>query len=510
MKFVFGTPLVFVLLMFFVSGPVPARGATPIAISRADFYPRGAKITFSVPYFETIHFELPGTFDAASVRPIPSDGLSVLSFKAVEIPRPGWIPAQLEELWNSIKKKEEKIAILAGKISAIRQSFNILSGPLPKDLKGEDIPNYVEATRKTREGLEIDLIALTTSIEKAQGELETLKNDFSSRIPKNVDRGIAVSAQLSGRGELLVEAWTRYAEWHPFYRMNLDSTSGTISVSLLAKARQQTGILFDGDLYFNTSTPSTTVAPPDLPPLVADFVRKKQREAGTMEETKNFPNAASCSEAPMLVAAMSPDIVQTMTYMSTKATGWISGDNATAEFQLGEFTLKGEPSIVVVPTLSEQAWITVESNNISFPILHGSAELSVDGQPSAKTVLSEQGVGTDFILAFGKMPLVKATREKIVPKEGNTWTGKGHIEDGYSIEIVNGLPSKITILVKDRIPLSTQEKISVETVKIEPKPAEIDKQNIVSWKLDFDPGEKKTLNVIFKLSFPADETVTFH
>jgi len=107
------------------------------------------------------------------------------------------------------------------------------------------------------------------------------------------------------------------------------------------------------------------------------------------------------------------------------------------------------------------------------------------------------------------MPLVKAVREQMVSREGSTWTGKGRLEDGYSIEITNGLAKEITVILKDRIPVSAQEKISVETLKIEPKPAEQDKENILSWKLSLAPGEKKKVEVLFRIGYPADETVVF-
>jgi uncharacterized protein (TIGR02231 family) len=198
-----------------------------------------------------------------------------------------------------------------------------------------------------------------------------------------------------------------------------------------------------------------------------------------------------------------------MTDMTARARGTLPGDNSPAEFLLGEFELKSEVSIVSVPVLSEEAWITAEAKKIATPLLPGTAELSVDGKLSAKATLPEQGTGTDIRLAFGKMPLVKAVREKMVSREGSTWTGKGRLEDGYSIEITNGLEKKITVILKDRIPVSAQEKISVETMKIEPRPDEQDKENILSWKLSLAPGEKKKVEVLLRIGYPADETIVF-
>lgn len=495
------------LFLFGFLGPVSAESILP-DVSKVDLYPRGARILFSVPATPFVSFELPGTFEPSTIRPLPEEGQKILSFEAVGVPRPGWIPEDLKELHATIKENEEKLAVLTGRISAINQSFELLSGPLPKDLKGSDMPEYVEAARKTREKLETELIAISSEIEEGKKTLETLKADFSARMPQDPDTAVIVSARPEGGKRLLVEAWTRHAGWSPFYRMNLDTKSGGIRSSLLARASQHTGIVLEGDLFFHTTIPSTSISAPDLFPLVADFEEKTARRALMMEEMALSPRAEFKLAAPAPAPA-APEIIQSMTDMTALAKGTLPGDNRQAEFLLGEFELKGEVTIESVPVLSEEAWITAEAKKISVPLLPGPAELSVDGKLSAKTTLPEQGAGTDIRLAFGKMPLVKAVREQMVSREGSTWTGKGRLEDGYSIEITNGLAKEITVILKDRIPVSAQEKISVETLKIEPKPAEQDKENILSWKLSLAPGEKKKVEVLFRIGYPADETVVF-
>lgn len=506
MKFACTVLAVSALFLFGFSGVGAADSILP-AVSKVDLYPRGARILFSVPAAPSVSFELPGTFDPSTVRPLPGEGQKILSFEAASVPRPGWIPEALMDLHGRIRENEDILAVLTGRSSAIRQSFDLLSGPLPKDLKGSDMPEYVEAARKIREKLETELIALSSEMDETRKTLEALKADFSARMPEGSDTAVRVSARVNGGESLFVEAWTQYAGWNPFYRMNLDTPSGAIHSSLLSRARQHTGIVLEGDLFFHTTVPSTTVAPPDLPPLVADFASKTVRRALMMEDMSISPRAEFKHGAP--APAAPPEIVQSMTDMTARARGTLPGDNSPAEFLLGEFELKSEVSIVSVPVLSEEAWITAEAKKIATPLLPGTAELSVDGKLSAKTTLPEQGTGTDIRLAFGKMPLVKAVREKMVSREGSTWTGKGRLEDGYSIEITNGLEKKITVILKDRIPVSAQEKISVETMKIEPRPDEQDKENILSWKLSLAPGEKKKVEVLLRIGYPADETIVF-
>ena len=498
------------LLLFFLLCvlSVPSEAVSEYSILRTDMYPAGARLVFSIPASEKVHFQLPGAFDSASVRPLPSEGVEVLSFEAVDVSRSEWIPPVLEKLFTSIREKERLQATLGGKISAIENSLALLSGPLPKELKGADVAEYIESVRAVREKMELERASLADTLDELQKELAVLQADFKSKMPPDSQKAVEITAVLSGSGVFLVEAFTRYAEWVPFYRMNLSVSSGGISAGLFARARQKTGLLVEGTVHFHTSMPSVSVAPPELRPLVADLAPKhKDVRRFAMDEA--LPMMAPMVQAPAPAEPAPRPVIQTLTDLSTQAEGLLTGDYTPADFNLGSFSLKSETSIISVPSLSEQAWLVAESKGLPFPILPASAELSVDGSPSGKTTLDEHGSGSDILIAFGRTPRVKASKEKLVSKEGSTWTGRGRTEDGYTIEVTNGMPHPVAVTLKDRIPISSRENISVEVLRIEPKPDEQSEQNLLTWKLSLAPGEKRTISAVFRLSYPSDETVIF-
>jgi len=498
----------FAITAFFaLSSVCTAETSAPPSILRTEMYPGGARIVFSVPASGKVQFQLPGAFEVSSVRPVASEGVEVRSFEAVEVSRPEWIPPVLEKLHRSIREKRTESSLLSGKISAIQSSLDLLSAPLPKELKGYEVAQYIESVRDVREKMEMERLALSTSLEEIGKELSVLEAEFQSKMPLRADKAVEVTAVLSGEGNLLVESFTRQAEWQPFYRMNLDSGTGTISGSLFARARQKTGLLIEGSISFHTSMPSASVSPPDLKPLVADFAPKTKSRAFSMDDA--MPQMAVMMEAPSPAPAPQPAVVQTLTDLSASAEGILTGDFTFADFNLGNFSLEAEASIVSVPVLSEQAWLVAESKAVPFAILPGSAELSVDGKSSGRTTLKEYGSGSDLLMAFGKTPRVTASREKVVPKEGSSWMGKGRLEDGYTIEVSNGMPHPITLLLKDRIPVSSQEKLTVETVRIDPRPEQHSDGNVLTWRLSLAPGETRTITVLFKLGYPSDETIIF-
>ncbi len=499
--------VIILLLLILCAKRDAAEAAPPFSIHRTDMYPSGARIVFSVPASEKVQFQLPGTFDIASVRPLASEETVIHSFEAVEVSRQEWIPPVLEKAFEAIREKERQRAILAGKISAIDQSLELLSAPLPKELKGSEVADYVVSVRSVREKMELEHAVLSESLEELQKEIAVLRRDFESKMPSDSQKAINVTVVLEGKGPVFVEAFSRHAEWRPFYRMDLSGETGEISGVLFARARQKTGLLFEGNVHFHTSMPSVAVSPPELKPLVADFA-PKQKESRRYAMDGALPMMATMAEAPA-PAPTPPAIVQTLTDLSAQAEGILTGDNTFADFNLGSFLLKSETSIVSVPALSEQGWLVAESKGLPLPILPGSVELSVDGHPSGKTTLPEHGSGSDLLVAFGRTPRVHASREKIVSKEGSTWTGRGRLEDGYTIEVSNSMPHTVTVALRDRIPVSSRENISVETLRIDPKPEEHTEQNLLTWKLSLAPGEKRTVQVLFRLGYPSDETLLF-
>jgi uncharacterized protein (TIGR02231 family) len=476
--------------------------------SRVDFYPGRARVVFEVEAAETVKFTLPGTFESSTLRALPARGQKITSFEVAAGDIPGWIPGRLEDLRKSIKEKEEVIAHLTARQASIKQAFGHLSAPLPKELKGADMAEYVETARSLREKLETDLISIAVDLAEAKNDLQGMNKTYSSLMPKNFSNAASITAAVEGGEKLLVEAWTSAADWDAFYKMNLDSESGTITASLYAAARQMTGIDLGGELYFHTTMPSTKVSLPKLGPSIADFEEKYV--APTRSRAFDDARMPELGAAPAPSESAPPQVDRTMTDMSAKASGSLSGDNRKTEFLLGEFEMKSELSIVAVPHLSEEAWITSVVKNLPINLLPGPAELSVDGALSAKTSLRELGEGNELTLAFGKIPLVKSVREKIVPKSGSSWwSGDGKKEDGYTIEVTNGLDKEISVVLKDRIPVSAQEKITIETEKIEPKPATHEKNGLLSWELTLAPGEMKKIEVIYKMQYPSDERVIF-
>jgi len=66
-----------------------------------------------------------------------------------------------------------------------------------------------------------------------------------------------------------------------------------------------------------------------------------------------------------------------------------------------------------------------------------------------------------------------------------------------------------TIIVKDRLPVPTDEKIKLEVKRIEPKEKSRDKENRLTWKITVPAGATVPIIVDYTLSYPSGEELQY-
>ncbi|MCD6514842.1 MAG: DUF4139 domain-containing protein [Candidatus Odinarchaeota archaeon] len=80
---------------------------------------------------------------------------------------------------------------------------------------------------------------------------------------------------------------------------------------------------------------------------------------------------------------------------------------------------------------------------------------------------------------------------------------KAFIRYTYQLTIFNHKNEKIEIEVLDRLPVAKDPEIEISLENVSEKP-EIDKLNIVKWKLSLDPNSKKVIEYSFQIKYPPD------
>jgi hypothetical protein len=283
-----------------------------------------------------------------------------------------------------------------------------------------------------------------------------------------------------------------------------------------AAAWQATGLDADCQFAFHTRPPSFSVTPPDIRPLIvalrAKLAASQKASAPMLAESElggwsiagelRLDSSFNSAEPPV------PETVSTLASVSVRGRGAVRGDRSPAKIALGEFGFKSVPVLVAIPEQSREAWIVASIDVLPESMLPGAAELVVDGAATGRTNISESMAGM-MQMPFGMVSRLTSKKAPLVSKRGSNWIGSGTLDDGYTLEITSGLGKEQEVMVRDRIPIPADDKITVEVKRIDPAPDERDPENRLSWKIKIKPGETKRITVEYNLKFPRNESLEF-
>jgi len=459
-------------LLFAFSAPALSQEAV---VKAADVYPRGARVTLEAQSQPDMTFDFPLSFEEESIR-VTGAGTRILSVETSRIQRTGWVPPALAGLAARVKKARAEVDRLESGLAALQQTAKHLQDPVPSSWRPQDLATFLESAGKRREQVEQKTRENQRVLEKARAELSRLENELAGKMPPDHEAATRVRVKTSGSGTVRLALWTPEASWHTAYALDLASRTGKVAFSQEARVQQRTGLDWDGTVVLHTVQPRRTVTAPELPPLVADFQTVQPRNAGI----SMMKEAAVPDKAGSFVQE------ETLTDLSLTTRGRVPGEGTPSRLSVGGFSLPSETSVVVIPSLEREAWLTAEVKSLDRPLLSGIAELSLDGSPSGRAHLGMLGRGDGLKLAFGRVPLVTAAVAEAVPREGTTW-GRGKLEKSFTISVTNGTGTPAAVKLLDRIPVSAQEKIKVEVMALDPKPSKQDDRGILTWDMKLAP-----------------------
>ncbi|MDR0649053.1 MAG: DUF4139 domain-containing protein [Synergistaceae bacterium] len=499
--------------------------AAGLSIRSSDFYPSGAKFTFQASSDGSFDFRLPGAFNQDSVRCLTVDKLSSLRVETLAVVETA--PAALGPFEKKAQDAQKSVDLIEGRKSALARTLEMITAPFPASGGGAKVDSgaltgyiaYLNDALKLRLDLEaqiveanVSLLGAQRALKEANDELEAERARLESKKPFNSGRVLSVSGTTQGAATLLFEAYTPAAGWGVGYEMALDSATGVIKAKMNALAHQRTGMDASGGMSFHTRTPSFAIAVPDVRPLTVD-IRSDGNDGWSLAGDMRFSEAMQLPGAPVTMAAPGsprpapPQAVSSLANVTISGAGTVEGDGSTAEVTLGGFDLKSAPVLVAIPEQSKEAWIIASVDKVPQAFLPGTAELAVDGA-STGTSLIPESVGA-IQIPFGMAAKITSKKTPYVSTQGRSWVVKGVREDGYTLEVTSRMEKDALIEVRDRIPLSTTDKVTLEVKKIDPEPAERDKENRLSWKLLLKPGETRKITVEYSVRYPSGETLQY-
>ena len=491
-------------------------------IRNIEFFPNGAKFEFHVTPQDDGKFTaiLPGTFETSSIKLLSPETVYG-DIMITRYPRTKWTPRHLEQLKAQQEEQSAKVNELEAQKAALEQTLSLLDDSTPDKANPAAIIKYIKDAEEMRHDTEKELAALKVTIAQEREKLNMFTSELNAKRPSGDDSYITVTGESGGI--VMLEAFTRAASWRPKYILNLDTTGNFVAVYMYVIASQKTGLNYEGDMTLHTKRPDEVITTPELDSVKVGIKPKEETIASTSllrikrsnrlykSAVMGYEDAVADEEAIEIEedTESTPAIHESLSDRTLDIDGELPGDGTEREFEvrMSDLNLSCKPVIMLIPELRAEAWILASMDEGNEHLIPGEAELRVDNHSSGRIYLEEYGIGQK-IIPFGYAEQITAKKERLVEKTGVSWFN-GVFTSGYRLKITNGTKDEQTVIVRDRLPIPTDEKIKLNVKSIEPKEKERDSENRLAWELTIPAGATVPITVDYSLSYPSGEELQY-
>ncbi len=423
------------------------------------------------------------------------------------------IESAREELGKEIQKWEFELIQIAG--DSYYSNYQLLNNARNKNVQNMMVQQYTDSNV---------YYSKTKSILKNP----TQGTDIEKRIVLTVFSARAAKAKIE------FSYMIPNTSWNMIYDIRGSRDNGKVDLTIYGNVYQKTGEDWkDVKLFLSTGAPSNNIVSPYFNPWYLDIIEERN-----YEEDSDYVSAKSAKKAERPLALAKQDYAGSAEEMKVPETV-IRETGAFMEIELPltqsilssgkhqkklikDYSFSAGKSLGLNFELylwqSREAFITAEiTNSTEIPWLPGEAQIFLENEYMGKMNLPYIPSGKKETVVLGAEPRI-AAEKTLVKKYEDTkgvFGGKRRIVYSYKITVENNMKSQNKIILRDRIPVSLNQKILVEirNVSLEPSAKGPIDETVYSqgqrkYILDLKPGEKKTITYEAVVSFDKELNVS--
>jgi uncharacterized protein (TIGR02231 family) len=321
---------------------------------------------------------------------------------------------------------------------------------------------------------------------------------------------VMVSCPAGGVAEVELSYVVGGASWTPIYEARAREGSRQLVLAMHATIRQSTGEDWRGvQLSLSTAVPRQNASPPAMAAL---NVRAEEREAPRKQLVARSEEVRHAGGAdPAAVAASGGRATVRDHGLSAELAlpepADVPGDGTPVRVAAARAQLAADFRLRTIPRLAPAVFRVADVvNTAPFPLLAGPLELYRDGSFVARQALGETAAGARFTISFGVEERVRAWRMVLeeVERSAGLFGGTRHHRFAYRLHVASYLPRPEEVELADQLPVSELDDVKVV---IDPRTAGgyalEPRDGFVRWRLRLAPGEKRALDLAFRVEAPS-------
>ena len=428
-----------------------------------------------------------------------------------------------KEVQAKIDKVEQEIVRQGNLLTVQKSSLTFLQKIVPfsqeQNTSFPMVRDYLLAMEQTmtdRLGKIAELEQSLTDLHKKKADLEKEKRNLGPGQEESKSILVTIFAETATSFDLDYSYFLSGVTWTPKYEVRADSLSQRLELNFFAIVKQSSGEDFGGsNIEISTARPAVSGELPELAPWRLDIYQPPVYQPygrAKMMEMSEAPQVAMLS-APfddMAIPEIRKEATSTSYLLTQKVV--LPSDNQPHKILVSSSLVEGKFEYLAIPKLAKYASLTAELKNpFVFPLPEGELNIFLDGRfVSTRTVDKPVLAGDEMRLTLGRDEtiLVSSKLQKQFTERIGAFNKKVRKHYEYEAEIVNGKSRPITLLVRDQVPVSAHEEITVEITAPTPQEAEIGSDGILTWTLTLAPGERRLLKTIFDVIYPENQEIT--
>ncbi|HET8864732.1 MAG TPA: mucoidy inhibitor MuiA family protein [Gracilimonas sp.] len=438
-------------------------------------------------------------------------------------------PVIVKELQSRRDTLQKRITFLSSDLSVLERELRLLESTEKiisnQEMTAAELSQLLDLYRSRVSKLEREKISLSekvntyrTELNKVLAQLREYGNDQNKRFSEVIAE---INSERSQSINLELQYLVFNAGWNPSYDIRGTDISAPLSISYKANIYQNTGIDWkETNVTISSANPTLNSTLPEINPVFVGF--KAPRPAALKERGLNEVVVTGYSDRIEMESEMSLDAPMNLPPPAQNIQGQTSfsyrieipysvpsdGKEHTLEFRREEVPANYNYSSV--PKFSEQAYLTgkiMEWEELD--LIPGKASIYFENTYVGATNIDPLSFDDSLQVSLGLDESIVIEREKLREfEERNFFGNKVRESHSWEISIRNTKSNPIQITLKDQIPLSQDENIEVDSNQLSGGILDND-SGIVTWNLQLDPGETKTLRLGYEIEYPKGKEITY-
>lgn len=318
---------------------------------------------------------------------------------------------------------------------------------------------------------------------------------------------------------LNVEYLIKGTSWDMTYTLRADHAGRKVELSVNGEIFQKTGENWNNiRISLSTGTPSYTLNPPSLPPWYVTVRENigRMKKSGYPQKMEQRMDDVSQQE---LKKERSPAFSRhgSRVEISFPHPITVISSKRKQKKKIQSYTLSGTDIekfyYEALAGVSESSYLTVQlKNGTDLPWLQGKAQVFLSGEYTGSLTIPFTPQGQKQTLVLSSEPSLSVTKTLIKRFEDSpgVFDKKKRISYSFLLEVKNGLDHTAPIELKDRFPVSRNEKVEIEVIDLsEPfAKGETDSADYHSgmrlWRFNLAAGATRKITYRVTITFPKD------